>query len=96
MAWKEQGSRIRWDVPKVVEGIYKGRKPVSTDMGDNFLYTLEVDGEPQTFFGTIALNDQLQHIEADTRIRIEYTGIKKVEKGTVKLFKVAVWEDDAP
>lgn len=94
MAWKDLGSRIRWDNPKTVEGVYKGRKSVTTDMGENFLYTLEVDGEPQAFFGTIALNDQLQHIDPETKVRIEYIGTKRVEKGTAKLFKVAVWEED--
>lgn len=99
MGWKQVGAPkvdITWDEEKFVEGIYRGGRDVTTSYGEGTIHTIEVDGEPQTFFAPTQLNQRLEDVSVGDYIRIHYTAkVRKSEKGRdVKQFYVYVQTED--
>lgn len=99
MGWKQVGAPkvdITWDEEKIVEGIYRGSRDVTTSYGEGTIHTIEVDGEPLAFFAPTQLNQRLEDVNVGDYIRIHYTAkVRKSEKGRdVKQFDVYVQESD--
>jgi len=99
MPWKpvrrDAEEMIRWDSPKIIEGLYLGSEERSTRFGSNLVHFIQADdGRVIGFFGTAQLNSALTNL-AGKIVRIEYTGkVARAQSGNVKVFEVAVWEDE--
>lgn len=75
-----------------IEGILKQAK---SDIGKNksMLYTIEVDGELKSVWGSKVLDDKMLHVAVGDLIKITYGGYNDPDKEDYKKFTV---EKDTP
>ncbi len=97
MTWNEvldEGTQIKWDVPKIVEGVLSSFGD-EEDANGRPIGVLKVEEEERFFYVPNQLKSIVERIPKGSNIRIQYLGTAMTKRGfMLKQFKV--WVSNEP